>query len=157
MTQTTKTRYPRETKASRRHDWFSRMAALGFTYDEADRLRLIEKTLQRWGELECGNGNDHQSWAIERDEQTGKPFMCYYPHNRPSYRVPVADREQGALKRASGIIDTRNHRAATDFLWMYHQGDPRGCALYVGRFADMPSGAVDISSLYTRGVACCVD
>ena len=33
----------------------------------------------------------------------------------------------------------------------YHQTDPRGCAVYIVRKADIPDGA-DIGSRYTRGV-----
>lgn len=45
---------------------------------------------------------------------------------------PVADREAGALRRLANIM--RAHPS----LWFYHQGDPRGCALYVGRKSRLP-------------------
>lgn len=139
----------RDTKASRFQHWLHRMYDLGFSYDEADQLRRIQLTLHRWSEQECGDGNDHASWAIERDEVTGKPFRCVYPHNRPSYRTPIADREKGALRRLNALM------AKHPRLWAYQQGDPRGCALYVGRLADLPGDFLDsLNSYYTRGVAC---
>ena len=49
-----------------------RLGKLGIGYDEAQALRRISMTLQRWGELECGDGNDYCSWSIERDEGTDK-------------------------------------------------------------------------------------
>jgi hypothetical protein len=45
-----------------------RLEKLGFYIEEALALRRIERTLQRWSELECGDGNNYGSWAIERDE-----------------------------------------------------------------------------------------
>lgn len=45
-----------------------RIVALGFTSDEAWRLRRISRTLHRWAEAECGESNDYCSWSIERAE-----------------------------------------------------------------------------------------
>ena len=39
---------------------------LGFTQQEAESLRRISMTLQRWHEGECGTGNGH----IERENDT---------------------------------------------------------------------------------------
>jgi len=36
----------------------------------------------------------------------------------------------------------------------YHQGDPRGVALYLVRLSDVPPGA-SLDSYYTRGIAVC--
>ena len=116
----------RFTKKMKVAQFFNSMSALGFSYDEADKLRLIEKTLSRWGELECGDGNEYASWAIERDEETEKPFMIrhIYAHGNGQdrmIRTPIADREKGALKRLNAIM------ANYPELVSYHQGDPRGC------------------------------
>lgn len=135
----------RETKAERTARFFARMADLGFSYAETCQLRRIEMTLHRWAEQECGDGNDFASWNIERDETTGKPFRCVYPHSGPSRRYPVADRENGALRRLAGIM------AGHAGLWSYHQGDPRGCALYVGRLADLNGLAAEQN--YNSGIA----
>ena len=139
----------------RKFELFARLQALGFTYGEAVALRRIEMTLQRWGERECGDGSD---WAIERDETTGKPYNVYHGEGK-SRRYPVADREAGAIKRLNAIIAARNARVALvpdcdEFLTGYHQGDCRGCMLYLVRTADVPCGS-SIDSHYNRGLAVC--
>ena len=100
---------------------------LGISPEDARTLRLAEGTLSKWGELECGNSGLYASYAIERDETTGKPFRVTYPHNGDAVRrVAIADREAGALKRIAEVC-RRNG------LYFYHQTDPRGVALYVAR------------------------
>lgn len=146
----TLTKSNRITKAVRRDWFFNRMAALGFSYEETDALRRIEMTLSRWSEQECGDSNEYNSWAIERGEKTGKPYRVVYPHSGPSRRTPIADREAGALRRAKAIL------ASHPNLWMYQQGDPRGCSLYIGRNEDLRAGD-RLESVYTRGVAVCVN
>jgi hypothetical protein len=130
--------------------YYTEMSALGLNMHEADVLRRAERTLQRWGELECGNSNDHASWSIERDEHTGVPYMVTHSHwegVKPSRRR-IPDREAGALRRVQKLL------ASHADLWFYHQGDPRGCCLYVGRKSELPPGAV-LDQLYTRGTGCC--
>lgn len=105
-------------------------------------------TLHRWAEEEC-NG------TIQRDETTGKPFREYGNYiqaNDPRRIHYVADRERGALKRLKAIVDARNKRRTNGTLLPYHQGDPRGCALYLVRSTDIPNGST-IDQYYTRGVA----
>lgn len=119
-----------------------RNAGIEAGYDDANTLRRAQLTLHRWAELECGDGNNYASWAIERDE-TGKPFLCTYPHNvHPSKgtRHLVDDRERGALRRVAAICKEIGAH-------FYHQTDPRGCALYV---AAEPL----TDSNYNRGIAC---
>lgn len=113
------------TKQRRRFELIRNLESMGFSFYEAMKLRRIEMTLQRWGELCCGNSNDYQSWSIERDETTDKPRMVYHPHNGKSHSHVIADREKGALKRLAKIM-----AAHPDFV-AYHQTDPRGCALYI--------------------------
>jgi len=146
----------RNNKKIRTAALFARLANLGLSVSEADTLRLAEKTLHRWHELECGDSNEYASWGIERDETTGKPYMVrhaypsrYSPKGLTS-RYRIADRETGALKRVNAVI------GAHPGLWYYQQGDPRGCAIYVGTMSDIPDGA-SLDSCYTRGVAVCVD
>ena len=134
------------TTAKQRYEVLSRLQAAGISYQDANALRRISMTLSRWGELECGDGNEHCSWAIERDEVTGKPYMVTYAHNDKARRTPVADREKGALKRLQAIV-----AHYPDFV-AYHQTDPRGCAVYVLRKDDVPVGS-SIDSVYNRGVA----
>jgi len=125
----------------------SRLVNVGFTVEEANTLRRAEMTLHRWGELECGDGNDYASWCLERDETTGKPYLVTYPHTGKSYRRPVADRERGALRRVEAVCK----RAGLSY---YHQTDPRGCALYILRPGDVPDGR-PVDSCYTNGIAVC--
>jgi hypothetical protein len=146
-----KTLNRKDNKFTRTARFFARLADLGLSYSEADTLRLAEKTLHRWAELECGDGNEHASWSIERDETTGKPYLVTHPHNGASRRHRIADREAGALRRIAAVL------ADHGTLWSYHQTDPRGCALYVGRVADLiehgTGRQMDIVSCYNRGIA----
>lgn len=107
-------------------------------------------TLQRWGEHEC-NGE------IERDEETGKPYAVSRAYTQGSgdyKRWPTADREAGALNRLAKIMTKHPE------LWAYHQSDPRGCQLYIGRFSDLPKESKplykNLDQHYTRGFAVCI-
>lgn len=126
---------------------FKRLGDMGFSYEEAQALRRIEMTLSRWFEGECGDGNDHASWCIERDETTQRPFKAIYPHAGKPYRHPIADREAGAMKRLQAIMAL--HVGCVPYV----QTDPRGCALYILR-KDIQTGE-KLDSIYTRGVAVC--
>ena len=103
-----------------------RLANRGITLstNDVNTLRRAEMVLHRWAELECGDGDNYKSWSIERDETTGTPYMCIYPHdgNMRKYRTP--DRETGALQRITAVC-------ARNGLYFYHQTDPRGCSLYI--------------------------
>lgn len=142
------------------------LMALGFTQQEAEQLRRISMTLQRWHELECGDGNGY----IERDEKTGAPFYVncnsrYLSPNDPRARRAIPDRETGARKRLAVLIDRRNAREYNPnsptkigtgpmdlgAVSAYIQTDPRGAALYIIRPGDVPEGA-DVSAYYSRGV-----
>ena len=147
----------------RKFELYSRLQALGFTYEEAVSLRRIEMTLQRWGERECG---DESGRCIERDEKTNRPYMTYDKgRNGERGRYPIADREAGALKRLAAIIKARNVRKNAESEWnpnhlrAYHQGDCRGCNLYlvtVGQLEDASTGReIPIEANYTRGLAVC--
>jgi len=175
----------------RKFELYSRLQALGFTYEEAVSLRRIEMTLQRWGEQECGDSNDYYSTSIERDEETGRPYRVVMYHDRkPSEakRYPIADREAGAIKRLAAIIKARNEREFEgialvsdpakhpNYVFAYHQGDCRGCNLYLLTRSQLPN-ATDaeiekhsgkhavasetakldwaLSVYYTRGLAVC--
>ena len=130
----------REATNALQHSIFTRTGvSLGF--DDANTLRRAQLTLHRWAELECGDGNAYTSWAIERDEETGVPFLVYHRFTQPHpERVRIADREAGALRRVKDVC-VRNG------LHYYHQTDPRGCALYVAAEA-----LTDYD--YSRGVGC---
>ena len=126
------------------YELIARFASRGISlpFDHVNTLRRAEKTMHRWAEIECGDGNDYSSWSIERDEATGKPYLCTYPQDGKMRRHRIADRENGALKRIAAICQAHG-------LHFYHQTDPRGCALYVNN-EPLPDNN------YTRGVACCI-
>lgn len=113
--------------------------SLGIEPDQAETLRRAQLTLHRWAELECGDSNDYQSWCVVRDDD-GSVWHESYPHNGKMRRSPARDLERGALKRVAKLC-------AEAGLHFYHQGDPRGCALYVSR---EPLTDTD----YNRGVPC---
>ena len=133
--------------------------ALGFTSDEAEKLRRISMTLRRWHELECGDG----SGCIERENEdgTGRPFWTS-AHTGKRSRFPIADREKGAHKRLAAIVAERNKRAMPPACALSYgpdikdrsvstfiQGDPRGAALYILRPGDVPAGQ-SADAYYTR-------
>lgn len=128
------------TKAQQQAYFYQKMSEFGFTYDEADKLRRIEMTLQRWAEAEC-NGE------IQRDGENGdgKPRRYCGPNMDRSY--PVADREAGALKRLSKIM------AAHPEWVTYHQTDPRGCALYIIQKEWLGDHPID--TYYSQGFGVC--
>ena len=141
------------------------LMALGFTQDEANALRRISNTLQRWHELECGTGDWQVSRSVERDNDgEGKPFLrVQYPsaNGYVDRKTPIADRERGALKRLAAIIGQRNGRpgikdgrlnaSPAGEVSAFIQTDPRGAALYIIRPGDVPAGA-DVSACYSRGI-----
>ena len=139
------------TKAMRIGQFYDTMSKMGFSYAETETLRRAQMTLSRWSEAEC-NGE------IERNEKTGKPERVSQAwlngRNDKRHAWPCPDRETGALKRAQAVVDARNAREAEP-LRMYHQGDPRGCSLYLVRASDVPDGS-DIGSYYSRGFGVCV-
>ena len=115
---------------------------ISLSFDEVNTLRRAQLTLQRWAELECGDGNGY----IQRDEDTCIPryFNCrarFMSANDPRAWSRIPDREAGALRRVKAICQAHG-------LHYYHQTDPRGCALYVSN-EPLPDHN------YTRGVACC--
>ncbi len=143
------------------------MRIAGISFDDACAFRRISMTLHRWHELECGDGDNHGSWAIVRGDKIkdkdaprgyvfkydddGRPFLehQHYLHGRGqdfTTHSRLQDRERGALKRLAAIIFRYPGFA------FYVQGDPRGCALYILRPDDL-KGEDDMHSCYTRGIA----
>lgn len=138
---------------SARNDTMALMRKLGsrdiyLSFDDANTLRRAELTLQRWAELECGDGNSYGAWAIERDGAgEGPPFMVHHHYRHGAgqdsvTRTRIPDREAGTLRRVAEICERNG-------LYYYHQTDPRGCALWIN---NQPMPNFD----YTRGIACCV-
>lgn len=113
------------------------------TGEQARTLRRAQLTLHRWAEEMC-NG------TIQRDGEQGdgRPFrvfrLPYSPsstNNGEAGRLPIPDRERGALARVAAVCK------ALGLHW-YHQTDPRGCALYVSA---EPLTAANYSQ---RGIPC---
>ena len=118
-----------------RKNTYIQLDRLGISEGDATTLIRASLTLHRWAEREC-NGE------IQRDEETGKPYVHSTFDGRRLYAT--ADRETSAIARAQTI--------ATKYrLGLYHQTDPRGCALYLLRAGDVPEGA-DVDSYYSRGI-----
>ena len=109
-------------EAVRQEDQASALMALGFTRDESETLRRISITLQHWGERECNED-------IETRDDGSAWLTVHGMSKNYSYRIP--NREAGALRRLSAILKPHSRR-----LTYYHQGDPRGAALYIVRRAD---------------------
>jgi hypothetical protein len=98
---------------------------INLSYDDVNTLRRAQITLHGWAELECGGSDNVKSYAIERDDVSGLPYMCTYPHDSAeTRRRRIPDREKGALRRVAAIC-------AKAGIYFYHQTDPRGCSLYV--------------------------
>lgn len=135
------------TTQKERYEVLHRLDRLGIAYEDANALRRIALTLHRWFELECGDGNDYGSWAIERDEVTDTPYRCVYPHNGPMKRYPIADRENGARKRLAVILAKYPH------LHAYIQTDCRGASLYMLTAEQVAYYNRPIDSIYNNGIA----
>lgn len=133
-------------KWARISGFYSACAAVGLLDKEIDTLLRCERTLTRWACRECGDGSD---WAIERDEETGIPYNVYHGRHPGRTRRRIPDREKTALKRSTKIAEAHG-------LKVYHQGDPRGCSLYLLRPGDIPEGR-SVSQCYNRGIAICID
>lgn len=134
------------------------LVRLGISHDDAQKLRRVEKRLQRWHELECGVSHPvHEEWTqcVERDEKTGTTFMRLMGHDRSGQyfdrRAICRDDETLAHKRLASIMK------AYPALVAYVQTDPRGCALHILHRHDVTAAeakGLDISQIYSsRGVA----
>lgn len=111
--------------------------ALGLSDGEFDTLRRASMRLQRWAEM-CCNGD------IQRDEVTGKMTQTLHQDSGKTWSFTIPDNETPALKRCQAIVDKHG-------LIFYHQTDPRGAPVYIGRESDLHGGKVD--QCYSRLVA----
>lgn len=107
------------------HNTFLRRG-IDATREQVETMRRCSQTLSRVAEAECGDSGPHYSRCLERDDATGKPVLVIYFHNGRTTRIPVPDREAGALRRVAQVCKALG-------LIYYHQTDPRGVALYVGK------------------------
>lgn len=127
----------------------ARLGRYGITPADMAALLRCERTLHRWADQECGDGNNYASWCVVRDEDTGKTYREVHPHTGPSYREPIRDRETAAQRSVERIL------SRYPGLIPVYQGDPRGCALTIVRTADIPEGT-DPYNYGSYGVAVCV-
>lgn len=113
---------------------------LDMNLEDVMALGRASENLNRWFARECGDSNAYQSWAIERDEETDKPFeVVHYSDRTPTNRYPIRDMEKVHRATVARIC-------AAYGLHYFIQTDPRGQAVYVSR---EPLANND----YTRGIA----
>lgn len=130
-----------------RQELITRLAALGFSFEEIEKLRRVSMALRKWFEYECGT----EAGRIVRDEDE-KPFFVreyretWKPYAWKTMTTPIADREKGAIKRLEKILSM--YPGFTYYL----QTDPRGCALYLLQQGDVPEGKSP-AAYYTNGIA----
>ena len=131
-------------EALRRQYMTQALERLGLSMVQADKIRLISKTLGNWAEKECGIDR----CCIERDDVTNKPYWTYEGmRDGKRTRYPIADKEAGAIKRLNAIM------ANYPTLAWYHQRDPRGAQVYIYRKSDLRKDA-NIDSYYSSvGIA----
>lgn len=130
-----------------------RRTGLELSFDDANTLRRAQLALHRWHERECGDGNAHGSWMIQRDDfGEGTPYLVHhhYANGRGrmndawATRTRIPDREASAIRRVADVC-------ARNGLHYFVQTDPRGCSLYV-------AGEVLTDVNYSSaGVPCCND
>lgn len=113
-----------------------------------NRLCSIERKLHKWAEDEC---NGRIQW--EEDPCTGEDAPRLYGQDRwGAYTVPysgfIPNREARYIKEAQQI-------AAQCGGLIYHQTDPRGCALYFYRESDLQGSKFPIDQCYNSvGLPC---
>lgn len=105
-------------------------------------LRYCEKVLHKWSEDEC---NGRIQWC----DKTGQPLL----YRRDQWGCYTG---KGTLtfNKEDHYLDIARKQASRYGLSIYHQSDPRGCALYLYDPADLNGS--DIRSIYpTHAVAVC--
>jgi Fe-S cluster assembly scaffold protein SufB len=117
-------------------DFYARMEKHGISFKDATAFRKAERVLHKWAIADC-NG-DH--W---RDDETGKPFRLY----NYTTKVFIPDLERAALRRVAALA------ANYPKFVVYHQPDPRGCALYLIKKSDVPKGK-SLDAIYHNGISC---
>lgn len=110
-----------------------------------NRLCAIQKRLHKWAEDEC-NG------AIQWDDAECTIPRRYYPDRYGSFTSKggiIPNQEAKLLKEATEL-------AAKCGGLIYHQADPRGCALYFYRESDLAGRKFPIDQCYSSvALACC--
>ena len=100
-------------------------------------LRQCEKALHKWAEDEC-NGR------IQWDEEIGEPVL-YRKDKWGDYTC----KGQPTFNREEHCLDVARKQAQRFGLEVYHQPDPRGCALYVYSKSDLAQSKFPIDQCYS--------
>ena len=105
-------------------------------------LRRASLTLQRWGEDLC-NGK------IKEEEP--ETFRLYRLDPYGYFTIPGPTTKDGTVAPLKRALEIASKYGA----YIYHQEDPRGCALYIYRPEDLREGQ-RIDSCYSLcALACC--
>ena len=107
------------------------------------KLCRLERNLHKWAEEEC-NGliqwDDDETPRRYRLDRWGTP-------TRPGN--VIVNREAKWLAEAQALAEQLGGH-------IYHQGDPRGCALYFYRDSDLEGRRFPIDQIYSSAaLACC--
>jgi hypothetical protein len=122
-------------KARRHFDLLNGLQTrFGISSDDACALLRIEKTLHTWAE--------HEANGTRYTDDAGRAFGV---NPMSGFEWRTANRESGALRRLASIME--RYPNAT----YHHQGDPRGCALYI-----IDANEKNPDANYTRGIAVCI-
>lgn len=109
------------------------------------RLCILQEHLHKWAEQEC-NGE------IQWDDADCTIPRRYYPDRwgTPTVKGPVIPNQEAKwLKEAQDLAAQCGGK-------VYHQTDPRGCALYFYRDSDLEGRAYPIDQIYSSvGLPCC--
>ena len=117
----------------------------GCTSDQWGRLRTCQMTCHWWAEEKC-NGTIQQ-------EEGESPHR----YGRDRYGDPMVDRGPIEDKEAKAIKEAQKIAAELGGL-IFHQGDPRGCALYFYTADELAKHGEPIERCYNRvGTAICGD
>lgn len=171
------------TTQKERDEVLRRLDRLGIAYEDAQALRRIALTLRRWFELECGDGNDYGSWAIERDDTD--TYICtkcghhgdglgdcgkcgdiaplrhiatgfpymVHHHYKHGKGPDFVTKRRIADKETGARKRLTVILAKYPSLHAYIQTDPRGASLYLLTAEQVASYNQPIESIYSYGVA----
>jgi hypothetical protein len=103
-----------------------------FSAAEWASLKRLAKIIHKWNEDEC---NGAIQWHGDNEETPKRHFQ----DRQGCFTIPgptIQDKEKQSLESARKI-------AAKHGLSIYHQSDPRGCALYVYNVHDLKGRKID--------------
>lgn len=103
-----------------------------FTTAEWASLKRLARIIHKWNEDEC---NGAIQWHGDNEETPKRYFQDH--HGSFTITGPtIQDKKKQSLESARKI-------AAKHGLSVFHQSDPRGCALYVYSAADLKGRKID--------------